>query len=866
MKFSVSPAGGVAHPFHPFGSRLPARWFVRPVILGVAAFLMLLALAGYLGLRGWHERQAASDGVEHSRQVIDTLDRMRAHLTELETRRRNYLMTLDPTSLDPYGVSEDSVRRDIDALQILVADDPLQSLRAAHLATIVAEKLQQIDRVPDTARASGLEAALATLRGMGEIQPQIDQMVDNERFLLVHWLARGDASQQSTIWLISAAVVLASVFAAAALALARVEAGRRRKSTEQLELLRDVAERRASDLQEREAKIRRLVDSNIIGISIWDFDGRVVEANDAWLDIGGYGREDLASGRIRWNEMTPIEWRPATESVMRQMRETGSSRPYEKELLRKDGSRVPVLVGNAALEGARDAGVSFVLDLTELKRAEAALRRSEASLAQAQQISRTGSWRWNVGTGEVSCSAELFRIFGYDPATAQPSYATFMDRVRAEDRASFEQALERAVRDRSRFQHEYRIALPDGSVKHLHSVGQPDIAESGGLEFVGTVIDITERKRAEHALRDSEERWRHAFENNPTMYFMVGAAGAILSVNPFGAEQLGYEVAELVGRPVLDVFVEADRDIVRKNVARCLEQFGRSMSWEARKVRKDGAVLWVRETARAVERSKNQPILLVACEDISERKRTDEALRSAQAELARVGRLTTMGELVASIAHEINQPLAAIVASASACLRWLNRSQPDLDKARSAISRIERDGSRAGDVIRGLRALARRSGPELATLDVNDAIREVLVLTRHELQQHGVVLHTDLLAGDRPVLGDRVQLQQVMLNLIVNGMEAMNPVTDRPRVLTISSRPTEPDGVMVAVEDSGAGLDPATADRIFDPFFTTKPNGMGMGLSICRSIIDAHGGRFWVAPRVPCGTIFRFTVPRVPSN
>jgi C4-dicarboxylate-specific signal transduction histidine kinase len=221
-----------------------------------------------------------------------------------------------------------------------------------------------------------------------------------------------------------------------------------------------------------------------------------------------------------------------------------------------------------------------------------------------------------------------------------------------------------------------------------------------------------------------------------------------------------------------------------------------------------------------------------------------------------------MGELVASIAHEINQPLAGVVANGDAALRWLNRDKPDLVEARNALSCIVSDGTRAGEVIRGLRALAKKSGPELAQIDINDAVREVQALTRSELERHGITLHTDLSADNRPVFGD--PLQQVLL--IMNGVEAMRAVTERPKTLAITSEPVEPSGVLVAVEDTGTGLDPAMADRIFDPFFTTKSDGLGIGLSICRSIIDAHGGRLWVSPGVPCGTVFHFTVPGVPSR
>ena len=235
--------------------------------------------------------------------------------------------------------------------------------------------------------------------------------------------------------------------------------------------------------------------------------------------------------------------------------------------------------------------------------------------------------------------------------------------------------------------------------------------------------------------------------------------------------------------------------------------------------------------------------------------------QTAQAELARVARLTTMGELVASIAHEINQPLAAILANGDAGLRWLNRDEPDLEEVRNAVSRITQDATRAGKIIENVRALAKNAEPQFARLDINGAIQEILALTRSELTQHKVALHTDLSTGERMVFGDRVQLQQVMLNLVMNGIEAMSAVMDRPKVLTISSERVEPSGVLVAVKDTGAGIDPATADRIFESFFTTKPSGMGMGLSICRSIIEAHGERFWASPNTPHGAIFQFTLP-----
>lgn len=245
----------------------------------------------------------------------------------------------------------------------------------------------------------------------------------------------------------------------------------------------------------------------------------------------------------------------------------------------------------------------------------------------------------------------------------------------------------------------------------------------------------------------------------------------------------------------------------------------------------------------------------------AERIRAEEALRNAQADLARVARLTTMGELAASIAHEVNQPLMAVVTNADTCSRWLAQDPPDLDEARQAAERTVSAGHRAADIVRTIRALARKSAPEMTRFDVNAAIADVLTLTRGELQRYDVLLETELAADLEPVSGDRGQMQQVILNLIVNGIEAMTADIDRPRVLQLSSRMAEPGNVLIAVADTGTGLDPTKASHIFDAFFTTKPEGMGMGLSICRSIVEAHGGRLWASPNSPRGSIFQFTVP-----
>jgi signal transduction histidine kinase len=246
--------------------------------------------------------------------------------------------------------------------------------------------------------------------------------------------------------------------------------------------------------------------------------------------------------------------------------------------------------------------------------------------------------------------------------------------------------------------------------------------------------------------------------------------------------------------------------------------------------------------------------------DVTASKRAEEALRQAQAELAHVTRVTTMGELTASIAHEVNQPLAAVIANANASLRWLAAATPNLDEAREALLRIVRDGKRASDVITRIRTLVQKTDPEKTRLDINQTVQEVVLLMQNEAVRKGVALRIDLAADVPPVLGDRVQLQQVILNLVMNGIEAMNTVADRPREMVIRSSAQESDNVLLAVQDSGIGIDPRNLDKIFDTFYTTKPQGMGMGLAISRSIVENHGGKLWAVPNDGPGATFQFTL------
>ena len=636
------------------------------------------------------------------------------------------------------------------------------------------------------------------------------------------------------------------------------------------EVLIDIDDRKQAEavLHEREARIRRLVDANIIGVFTWQLVSRTPEGadrvfrdvNDAFLRIVGYDREDLVTGSVGQRILTPPEWEDRTERAMAEMKLTGAFQPYEKEYIRKDGSRVPVLIGAAQFGDTADQGVAFVLDLTEQKRAEAALRERDATVRGLVDANIIGTFTWRLdkegGTGFRPVFQDVndafLRIVGYDREDLATGTSTWIftppDWVDRTQRAADEMQLNGAFQP-----YEKEFIRKDGSRVPV-LVGAAQTGDTG----IAFVIDLTDQKHAEAALRESEEQWKAVFENNPVMYFMVDAAGTIVSVNPFGAEQLGYTVDELVGRPVQIVFHEADRGAVQRNAAICFEQPGQALSWELRKVRKNGEMIWVRETARA-SLIKNRLVLLIVCEDITEGRRAAEALSEVQTELAHANRIAALGQLTASIAHEVNQPITGVLSSGHAALRWLESS--NLEAARRAIERVIRDATRAGDVINGVRTLVKKAPPLEESFDINEVIREVIIITRGEAAKNGVSVETQL-TEDLPLIrGLRVRLQQVILNLVINAIEAMSGVGSGPRELLIRTTKSLPDSVSVTVQDSGPGLDPASFERAFEAFYTTKPDGLGMGLSICRSIIEAHGGKLAVTANVPHGAVFLFTVP-----
>ena len=523
-------------------------------------------------------------------------------------------------------------------------------------------------------------------------------------------------------------------------------------------------------------------------------------------------------------------------------------------------------------------GVMAIRTRADRARVEAELRRIEAYLEEGQRLTHTGSWAWNVASREnVYWSPEQYRIFGLDPIEDSRAFEKAIQRILPEDRANFIEILDTAIREKKDFDVEWRFSLPDGSLRYHHSVGHPVLDKDGEVvEYVGLLVDVTEQHLARMALeRENAERRRAEEELRRSEAFLaegqrISRTGSWAWNVTTGEVSWSAEHFRIIGldpdatTPSYAVFADRihpeDRPAFEDTLEKAVRD-GSNFQCDFRIVTPDSVTKYLHSMGHPTAYGGESTEFIGTVMDVTARRTAEEALRSAVADLERASRLSTMGQLTASIAHEINQPLAAIITNADACLLWLEADRPDLEEARQATTRIVRNGLRAADIIKSVRALTRKSTPEMVPLDINEVIREVIVLLGAEFRRNGVRIETSLPSNLESVVGDRVQLQQVVLNLTMNGIEAMADSEPGQRRLEIRSANEESGHVLVAVEDTGPGLDLAQADRLFEAFFTTKPDGMGMGLSICRSIIDAHGGRLWASPNRPNGAIFQFTLP-----
>jgi PAS domain S-box-containing protein len=675
------------------------------------------------------------------------------------------------------------------------------------------------------------------------------------------------------------------------------------------ELTREVFERQRVEesLLQSEAYLAEAQRVSHTGSFGWDISSGQIFWSEETFRILGYDRTIQPTVELVFRRTHPEDQALVRQIVDRAIQERMAF-DFEHRLLMLNGSIKYVRVVGRPTITAGSGDVKFVgaiTDVTDRKHVEEALRHSETYLAEAQRLSHTGSWACNIATGEmIHSSEEHRRLFGLDPEMGEiPSFEEFYRRIHPEDRDRSSDDLERAIRAGTDVEEYFRTVLPDGTTRYMYGIGHPALKPSGDTgEYLGIVMDVTERTRAV-TLRDGESRILELIARDAplekildnlvrllesqfagllcsVLFLDEDGRRARLGVAPslpdaynkaidglcIGPKAGSCGTAMYLKEPV--IVTDILQDPLWEQYRGVAEPYGLRACWSTPILAHSGKALgsfamYYREPrspnpaeTRALEMSTH--LAGIALERKLAREER-ERLRQAQADLAHINRVTTMGELTASLAHEIKQPITAAVTDAKTCLRWLGRNEPNVAEASEAALRLVNDVARASDIIGRISSLFNKGALQRELVDVNELIREMIVLLRSEASRHSILIRTELAEGLPKIMADRVQLQQVFMNLMLNGIDAMKETIGRGE-LTIQSKAGDGQ-LLVSVCDTGVGLHSEQADNIFRAFFTTKEKGTGMGLSISRSIIESHGGRLWLAGTSGRGATFQFTLP-----
>jgi PAS domain S-box-containing protein len=622
-----------------------------------------------------------------------------------------------------------------------------------------------------------------------------------------------------------------------------------------------------SMLSESEQRFRAIFDEAGTGIALVDLQhpDTPIQNNRALQKMLGLTQEKLGYSET-YDELTAASDREVDAAAFRDLCEgKRNSRRQEKHFILPNGAAV---WANVIFTLLRDsAGLPrFIIaiheDVTERKRAVERLQANRDLLALAQKSARAMSFDWYVQQEVNVWSPEQEALHGLPPGSFDGTYRSWKKTIFPPDWPILVKAIKHAE-ETGEVTAEWRVVWPDGSIHWLATTGQMFFDDQGKpFRMVGFTADVTRRKLAEEELRRSE-----AFLAEAQQLSATGSFSWRVSTDDITWSEQLYRVYELeIDMPLTLELIRTrvhpeDLTLYEKMVEQA-RNGGDDFEWQYRLMMPDGTIKYLHAVAHAIRDKDGELEYIAAVQDVTERRLSEQALAEVRSELAHMTRVTSLGALTASIAHEVNQPLSGIITNASTCMRMLDAEPPNVDGARETVKRTIRDGHRAADVITRLRALFGKKDITFEAVDLNEAAREVIALSLSDLQRNRVILRPQL-ADDLPmVAGDRVQLQQVVLNLVRNALDAMSTVNNRPRHLMIKTEPEEGDQVRLSVQDAGIGFDPQAIKKLFEAFYTTKNDGMGIGLSVSRSIIESHHGRLWATPNDGPGAIFSFSLPR----